>query len=155
MKRFKIFCIAVLVLAISIPLLAPLAMPYCHYNTGIAVKYITQNAEPKSKNCCAWYVMRAMQVAGCPIYILPAYAYSWLLPQYGFIEVDSTGYTPQAGDIAVFPAVDGHIWGHIQMWNGSRWISDFKQKGFYAARGYMNCGYKIFRYAAPASSCEQ
>ena len=79
--------------------------------------------------------MKALHAGGSPAYILPAYAYSWLLPQLGFDEVAAEGYSPQTGDIVVFPKVDGHIWGHIQMWNGQQWISDFMQKGFYAAVG--------------------
>ena len=67
------------------------------------------------------------------------------LKRMGFDEVAAEGYSPQTGDIVVFPKVDGHIWGHIQMWNGRQWISDFMQKGFYAAAGYRECGYRIFR----------
>ena len=46
-----------------------------------ATAYATKNAEKKSRTWCAWYVMRALQEGGCPIYLLPAYGYSWLLPR--------------------------------------------------------------------------
>ncbi|MBQ8269909.1 MAG: CHAP domain-containing protein [Bacteroidaceae bacterium] len=137
---------AILLLVITVPVLAPIVGRFLDYDADVAVRYVTENAEPRSRNCCAWYVMRAMQTGGCPIYILPAFGYSWLLPQFGFVEIGNSSYIPELGDIVVFPAVKGHIWGHIQMWNGRQWVSDFKQKGFYAAQGYMNSGYKIFRY---------
>ena len=52
-----------------------------------AADYVTKNAEVKSRTWCAWYVMRALQEGGCPIYLLPAYGYSWLLPRMDFVEV--------------------------------------------------------------------
>ena len=36
---------------------------------------------------------------------------------------------PQVGDICVLNAVGRHIDGHIAIWNGTQWVSDFKQKG--------------------------
>ena len=139
-----IFTILVLIVATAI-FVVPQCARFCSYDSAKAAAYVTANAEKKSRNCCAWYVMKALHAGGSPAYILPAYAYSWLLPQLGFDEVAAEGYTPQMGDIVVFPKVDGHIWGHIQMWNGQQWISDFMQKGFYAAVGYRGCGYRIFR----------
>lgn len=144
MKILKII-FAFLACVALIPLVTPLIGSHCDYDVQTVVNYLTLNAESRSKNCCAWYVMRAMHKGGCPIYILPAYGYSWLLPQFGFVEVDNNLYKPKEGDVAVFPAVKGHVWGHIQMWNGKQWVSDFKQKGFYAAGGYVNSKYKIFR----------
>ena len=111
-----------------------------------AVAYVTEHAEAKSKTWCAWYVMRAMQEGGCPIYLLPAYGYSWLLPRMGFIELGRENYVPQKGDLIVFPAVGKHIWGHIQMWNGEQWVSDFKQRNMIPAKDYHKTKWQIFRY---------
>jgi len=113
------------------------------YNTEKAVTHVTEHALSRSHNCCAWYVMRAMQAGGCPIPIAPAYAYSTLLPFYGYEEVQTTHY--QKGDIVVFPHVKGHKWGHIAMWNGHQWMSDFKQKGIIVNKAYRKVDYKIFR----------
>lgn len=63
-----------------------------------ATAYATENAETKSRTWCAWYVMRALQEGGCPIYLLPAYGYSWLLPRMGFVEVSKEDYVPIKGD---------------------------------------------------------
>ncbi len=52
-----------------------------------------------------------------------------------------------AGDIAVFQSYPGgSIHGHIQMYNGSQWVSDFKQSKFWANNGYEKAAdYEIFR----------
>ena len=50
------------------------------------------------------------------------------------------------GDIIVFPAIKNHIFGHIAIWNGEQWVSDFKQKSMFPASGYRFTKYKIFRY---------
>lgn len=101
------------------------------------------NALSRSHNCCAWYVMRAMHKGGCPAIILPAFAYSVYLPLIGWEEIKEANYKPKSGDVSVFPAVKGHPYGHIAMWDGSRWISDFKQKGIIVNKAYSE--YKIFR----------
>jgi hypothetical protein len=53
-------------------------------------------------------------------------------------------YTPMKGDIMVFGNTSNHIHGHIQMYNGSNWISDFVQRTPYPWRDYGN--YSIFRW---------
>ena len=111
-----------------------------------AAAYVTKNAEVKSRTWCAWYVMRALQEGGCPIYLLPAYGYSWLLPRMDFVEVSKENYVPQKGDLIVFPAIGKHIWGHIQMWNGNQWVSDFRQKNMIPAKAYHKTKWQIFRY---------
>lgn len=110
-----------------------------------AAAYVTEHAEAKSRTWCAWYVMRALQEGGCPIYLLPAYGYSWLLPRMGFIEVGRENYVPQKGDLIVFPAIGKHIWGHIQMWNGEQWVSDFKQKNMIPSKAYHKTKWQIYR----------
>jgi len=116
------------------------------FNVDKAVAHLDSHALSRSHNCCAWFVMRAMQAGGCPIGILPAHAYSKVLPLYGFKEIKTDKY--QKGDIVVFPAVKGHKWGHIAMWNGRQWVSDFKQKGDHRKqclpKGWT---YKIYRYS--------
>jgi hypothetical protein len=39
-------------------------------------------------------------------------------------------YTPQKADIAVFDGTDAHPHGHIQIFTGTQWVSDFKQNRF-------------------------
>ena len=94
------------------------------YDSDKAVAHIQAHHLSRSHSCCAWYVMRAMQAGGCPIGILPAWAYKYALPLYGFKQVEK----PAKGDIVVIENTPKHFWGHIAMYDGEHWISDFKQK---------------------------
>ena len=47
---------------------------------------------------------------------------------------------PQKGDVVVFSAIKGHKHGHICMYDGHQWISDFKQRSMYSANAYRNNG---------------
>lgn len=98
------------------------------YNIDKACKTLTENAESTSKCCCAWYVMRALQDGGCPIGIYPAWFYKHVLPLYKFKNIPLENYKPLKGDIVVIENSKEHFWGHIAMYNGTQWISDFKQK---------------------------
>ena len=143
LKGFAVSIIALLVIAAGIMLYAENAS--FTFDKEKAVAYVTEHAEAKSRTWCAWYVMRALQAGGCPVYLLPAYGYSWLLPRMGFTEVSREGYVPQKGDLIIFPAVGKHIWGHIQMWNGKQWVSDFRQKNMMPAKAYNKTDWKIYR----------
>ena len=116
------------------------------FNTEKAATYVTENAAPRSKTCCAWYVMRAMHSGGCPIGIYPAWAYKHVLPLYNFKRVDKSNYRPQKGDIVVIENSKEHFWGHIAMYNGNTWVSDFVQRSITPYR--KSYPYEIFRYDA-------
>ena len=107
LRGLSIFLIGVVVLAAAIMLYAENAS--YTLDKEKAADYVTKNAEVKSRTWCAWYVMRALQEGGCPIYLLPAYGYSWLLPRMDFVEVSKENYVPQKGDLIVFPAIGKHI----------------------------------------------
>lgn len=115
------------------------------YSNKAAAEWITENAYHRSRTWCALYVSSAIWAGGRTNYLLPAWAYSWYLPKLGFTEVSTAGYTPRTGDVCVFPSVDGHIWGHVALWNGHQWVSDFKQRGIIVAKGYGKVKYRIFR----------
>lgn len=116
------------------------------YSIDKAVEYLNQHAEVKSRNMCALYVERAIRAGGQPAFILPAWGYAHVLPNMGFKEISRNNYIPKKGDIVVFPRVKGHIFGHIAMYNGEQWISDFKQKNIIVAKAYYNCNYRLFRH---------
>lgn len=121
-------------------------LPY-YYSNDKAVDYISNHAESKSKCSCAGYVMRGMWRGGCPIGLLPAYGYSKTLPQMGFKEVSTKNYTPQKGDISVVPSNSKHPFGHIAVYDGKQWVSDFEQGGeILPSKAYRANGkYQIFR----------
>ena len=121
-------------------------LPY-YYSNNKAVDFITNHAEKKSRCSCAGYVMRGMWYGGCPIGLLPAYAYSKTLPQMGFNEISVNGYKPMKGVISVVPSNKKHPFGHISVYNGKQWVSDFTQGGeILPSKAYKANGkYQIFR----------
>ena len=120
------------------------------YNINKAVSHAEKHHCQKSHSCCAWFVMRAMQSGGCPMIILPAWTYRDALPFYGYHEVASSmgnqmnGFHPQKGDVVGIENGKHSIWGHIAIYTGNCWISDFKQKTMSPYRKPVP--YKIFRH---------
>ena len=102
-------------------------LPY-HYNNEEVAANATAHASGGSRCMCAWYVVKAMWRGGCPIGLIPAYAYEKTLPQMGFYEIPTNGYRPMTGDISVLPQNEKSHFGHIAAWNDKQWVSDFKQK---------------------------
>ncbi len=116
------------------------------FNKQRAADYATAHALSRSHTCCAWFVMKAMWAGGKPCPILPAADYRYILPSMGFKEIAKERYRPQTGDIVVFPRVGKHIWGHIAIWNGRQWVSDFRQKNLIVSKTYGTTKYRFFRY---------
>ena len=122
-------------------------LPY-YYSNDRTVDYVTNHAEQHSRRMCAGYVVLAMLYGGCPVdpIVLPAYAYNKILPQMGFDEVSVKGYRPMKGDISVLPRNSKHPFGHIAVYNGKQWVSDFKQNQMLPSTAYRANGkYQIFR----------
>lgn len=145
LQREKVIDVRKKIVLITITIIGYIA--WCNtasFNIDTAAKLLTENALSRSHNCCAWFVMRAMQTGGSPSIILPAWAYEYYLPLVGWKEIKEEAYTPQKGDICVFPHVKHHIFGHIAMWNGEQWISDFKQKNIIVNKAYSD--YKVYRH---------
>ena len=51
------------------------------------------------------------------------------------------------GDIVVFQPIGGRKFGHIAIWNGKQWVSDFKQRSIIVHSDYrsQDCEYAVFR----------
>jgi hypothetical protein len=124
------------------------------YDLNKAVDKLDKNAQTKSIGSCAKYVRLAIEAGGVSTKGRPGSAtnYDNFLPKLGFSTVDSTNYTPMKGDIVVFKAFQGknkyHQHGHIQMYDGTQWVSDFKQRDFWAGSDYRTYKpkYLIFRW---------
>ena len=121
-------------------------LPY-YYNNDKVVDYATTHAGNDSRTMCAGYVIIAMWHGGCPIGLVPAYAYNKILPRMGFEEISIKNYKPQKGDISVLPTNKRSVFGHIAVYNGQIWVSDFTQeKGIFPSSAYrVNGKYQIFR----------
>lgn len=134
------------------------------YDPVKAAEYATKAMNATSLSKCALYIRKAINAGGIPG--------SWG-HAYQFLEKDAGGLNPlermgfnlidhnqglQVGDIGVLNRTKDHEYGHIQMWNGKQWVSDFGQDpakmGPY--RKYANGiapgqTLRVFRYGVPAA----
>lgn len=121
---------------------------YCPWNPQEAAKYATENAQRRSVGLCAMYIRKAMIAGGIPLHHLrgDAWHYKYILPILGFQETGNRE-TPEVGDIVVFQPIGNRKYGHIAIWNGKQWVSDFRQRGFIVHSDYKKegCEYAIFR----------
>lgn len=89
------------------------------------------NLGTRSTGSCAKYVRSYLMAAGYPLSGWPVAAADYInfLPKYGFTPVRgrATQISPEVGDISITQRFGNHKYGHIAIWNGSNWISDFKQ----------------------------
>jgi RHS repeat-associated protein len=118
-----------------------------------AVAHANAHANDCSSHKCALYVREALQAGGIdtrdrPSTLTDAQDYGPYLIKKGFGVVSSTNYKPIAGDVVVFKGFAGHESGHIEMYNGHQWVSDFKQNYFTPGPSYRSPPdpYVIYRY---------
>ena len=116
---------------------------------------------------CARYVKKALIAGGASVKnseIESAKNYGPWLIENNFKVVDNattvssggvfTISGQQTGDVVVIQAAPHHVHGHMAMFNGTHWVSDFVQeKGFYPAQIYrdQNIPYKLYRYSDNSS----
>lgn len=145
------------------------------WNNSTSVSYINSHVEPRSLGKCAAYVRRAVEAGGVKIQIPPprignsasACDYGPSLEKVGFKPVyvytgsgpTDTAVIPgqQTGDVVVIQPIDGHPHGHIALFNGVNWVSDFIQlRGFYPGQQYRNVkpAYKLYRYSDNSSEAQ-
>ncbi|WP_200874179.1 N-acetylglucosaminidase [Serratia sp. DD3] len=112
---------------------------------------------------CARYVKRALISGGLSpngSSIESAKDYGTWLVENNFNPVDNATTVQvgnvysisgqQAGDVVVIQAVTGHRHGHIAMFDGTKWVSDYVQdNGFYPAQAYRtnNTAYVLYRHS--------
>lgn len=128
-------------------------------NIGAAIAHLTYAAGPKSQGACARFVRQAIEAGGQSTAGRPvsAYQYKWYLPTIGYqligtiagrqAQAEWTRAQAQPGDISV---MDHGKHGHICMWNGRNWISDFVQNNMWVYQGDGVC--YIFRYTGEISN---
>lgn len=141
MKKYFILIVIVLVYVIGFN-------GVYKYDNDKTVEYVKAHKENKSRCQCAWYCMKAIRKGGCyNCYIYPAYAYNKILPQLGFTEISTVNYVPKRGDVSVLPRNRSSSFGHIAIYDGNKWISDYEQNnGIFPGRAYRENGkFQIFR----------
>jgi hypothetical protein len=123
------------------------------YSVSRAVYYLRANANPcyDEKNCgkCAAAVRNASQAGGIDTSIHPLSAkdYGYYLKKWGFSEIGRQGYVPKMGDVKVYqPYHIGNPNGHINMYDGKDWVSDFIENPKGPGPGYRSANdYVIYR----------
>ncbi len=124
-----------------------LHLRHCDWSPENAAKYATEHAESKSVGLCALYVRKAINAGGIPLYKCgSAWHYRYVLPILNFAEKEVSDEL-KIGDIVVFQSIGGRKYGHIAIWNGTQWVSDFKQRNFIVHSDYTKEGaeYRIYR----------
>lgn len=110
--------------------------------------------EQFGEGACALHVRLALFDADRKLVTWPASAKNWgaSLLALGFSEVATAGYVAQSGDIAVIqpPKSAKRQDGHIQGYDGTAWISDFVQTGFWPGPAYRTDKptYVVYRYGS-------
>jgi RHS repeat-associated protein len=99
-------------------------------NKDAITNYADQHAEPHSLGKCAAYCRRAFEAGGVDTNGHPVDAKDWgpTLLKNGASVISPDGYAPQKADVAVFAGSDAHPYGHITIYDGKQWVSDFKQR---------------------------
>jgi hypothetical protein len=120
------------------------------------VNSLASRASVKSQGKCAKYVRMAIESGGLSTSGRPDWAWKYInyLPSIGFNEVaqmsssNASTYTPQPGDIAVYmkPTYNQSAPGHICMYSGRQWISDFKQNSVMVYASLGTTTIHFFRY---------
>ncbi|ENK7249404.1 LysM peptidoglycan-binding domain-containing protein [Acinetobacter baumannii] len=106
---------------------------------------LRKRAKEKSQHQCAKYVRIALEAGGADTSGHPVAASDWgpTLKKIGYKEIPEEFNKPQLGDIYIITKTDKHQYGHIAGYDGSQWISDFKQKGYRIYSDHVN--YRYFR----------
>ena len=134
------------------------------FNIQGAVQSLMARSGAKSQHACARFVRMAMESGGLNTASRPNWAWKYIqwLPTQGWslvgnvktneAQAEWTRSSAKPGDIAVYqkPGVGGSQPGHICMYTGGQWISDFRQNrmGVYASP--VNA--YIFRYTGEVSN---
>ncbi len=96
---------------------------------AIAAARASRAALSRSSGYCARYVRKALQSAGYEFTPNPSayqYASRGTLSNAGFTKIGND-MAPQIGDVVVFNRTSSRPHGHIQIFDGNDWVSDFRQ----------------------------
>lgn len=118
------------------------------WKKDVALSYLRSHALGRSHSECAKFTREAIEAGGIRLERTHhAKDYGPLLERAGFHEVPP-GSTQLSGDVAVIqPYVGGNPSGHMTMYDGTQWISDFRQRSMYPGPGYRasHPSFKIYR----------
>src|SRR5882724_9793590 len=100
------------------------------WDTQKSISYLQQNASGrKSTRDCATFVRKAIEAGGVRLHLhQSAKEYKASLALAGFLSLGSAGGQHLPGDVIIIDPSSRHEDGHMAMYDGANWISDFVQK---------------------------
>ncbi|GAB6037674.1 hypothetical protein JCM15519_22330 [Fundidesulfovibrio butyratiphilus] len=104
-----------------------------------AIQRLDEKAGSESKHRCAEYVGKAIEAGGITLNRAlnsegkNACGYGPILKDAGFKTVPE-GTPPQKGDVVVFSKSSRNKSGHVAMYDGEKWVSDYTQDTMYPNR---------------------
>ena len=114
-----------------------------------AIQYLNAHANVESLGRCAQYMRKAIEAGGVTLIqhgSAKDYGSSLVLVGFYALDFDPTVY--EAGDVVIIDSFTGNPYGHMAMFNGEIWVSDFKQRELYPGPGFRRHkpSYRIYRY---------
>jgi hypothetical protein len=101
------------------------------FNKSELSDWMDAHALTRSSHHCAMYCRLGMEAAGLNTADRPqsgdAGDYGPFLLRHGAQTISPDSYIPQVGDVVVFDKTSQHPFGHIEMYDGHHWVSDFMQ----------------------------
>ena len=130
------------------------SIPDSNSAPAIAAARASRVALSRSSGYCARYVRKALQSAGYEFTPNPSayqYASRGTLASAGFTKI-SNDMQPQVGDVVVYNRTSSRPHGHIQIFDGTDWVSDFRQKSISPYSGtYSYTTWRDSQYVDDAS----
>lgn len=118
------------------------------WNINTAVDHAKRYANARSLGRCAEYTREAISAGGVEIgHTNSAKDYGILLENAGFKAI-GIGENLLAGDVVIIqPYPGGNPNGHMAIFDGTTWYSDFRQRDMWAGPGYRSAhpSYVIYR----------
>ncbi|MFC0400781.1 hypothetical protein [Paraburkholderia rhizosphaerae] len=124
------------------------------FDDATAADWLNGHAFATSNQACATHVRLALHAGGIDIPAVPARRdaknYGSLLIEQGFVELSpAEQILPARGDVAVIqPYAGGNPAGHVTMYTGQQWVSDFRQTDMWSGPGYRTHKppFKVYRW---------
>jgi len=126
------------------------------FDIDAAIKHAHDNAKPPfGIQKCAQYTREAIEAGGVIVAnTRSAKDYGPYLWNAGFVPVTTPTPVPtevlRRGDVVVIEGFPEHPHGHMAIYDGENWVSDFVQRELYPGPRYRNSKprYQIFRHAS-------
>ncbi len=119
-----------------------------------AISHLNSKAQPKSTFWCAKYVREAIGAGGLQLEpMAEARLYGPSLKKAGFAETSTSAPPFKTGDVVVIQSTSTVAPGHMAMFNGTIWVSDYRQTGSIYPGGTFDREkprFVVYRYPQPA-----